>query len=565
MGVTGLWDILRPSGKLRSLTHIAVVDGFEANPTNLHGIRISINASIWFSHATHGREGENPELRTLFFRCAKLLSSPFLPLFIFDGPKRPMVKRGKRIPGGKHWLVDGVKGIIEAFRFEWRMAPGEAEAELAYLNSIGTIDAVLSDDVDNFLFSAKMVIHNASATLSGNSKHTTKNVDGHIDGNHSIVYTSADILAHPSTQLTQGGLILIALLSGGDCHPAGLLHCGPCIAHGLAKCGFGDQLLKATQSLTAKSSLTFSPHGARTFAGAAHKFIREPRLQEALLAKAVPDSFPDIDTLLFTHCTHTPPQWEHEPDLRKLAQVCELHFEWGLKDIIIKCFRTIIWPGIVLRLLRRSALDSAGPPESSFVPNGKKGEPLLDIINGPVVHETGKYCDSGLQELVVKIHSSRKHANTDNIIEYRLKLHQHSLCILLVWEFKDSKGPLTRHSGDESGRDPNIGDTGRGRKKRGAGPSPEPDSHLRMWMPACMVRPVLPHLVEQYKAEVEAKHTKKSKGRQQAPTSKAQICGGVEGRVAEGQVKWVLRVSKPKQKDAQMTMSGSESRGPRVR
>ena len=37
-------------------------------------------------------------------------------------------------------------------------APGEAEAELAYLNSVGIIDAVLSDDVDTFLFGAKTVI-----------------------------------------------------------------------------------------------------------------------------------------------------------------------------------------------------------------------------------------------------------------------------------------------------------------------------------------------------------------------------------------------------------------------
>lgn len=37
-------------------------------------------------------------------------------------------------------------------------APGEAEAELAYLNRIGVIDAVLSDDVDTFLFGAKMVV-----------------------------------------------------------------------------------------------------------------------------------------------------------------------------------------------------------------------------------------------------------------------------------------------------------------------------------------------------------------------------------------------------------------------
>ena len=37
-------------------------------------------------------------------------------------------------------------------------APGEAEAELAHLNSTGVIDAVMSDDVDNFLFGAKMVV-----------------------------------------------------------------------------------------------------------------------------------------------------------------------------------------------------------------------------------------------------------------------------------------------------------------------------------------------------------------------------------------------------------------------
>ena len=89
------------------------------------------------------------------------------------------MKRGRSISCEKHWLVDRMKGIIEAFGFEWRMvrhvfsftsqhssdhlkAPGEAEAELAYLNSIGIIDAVLSDDVDTFLFGAKTVIRKYS-------------------------------------------------------------------------------------------------------------------------------------------------------------------------------------------------------------------------------------------------------------------------------------------------------------------------------------------------------------------------------------------------------------------
>jgi len=77
--------------------------------------------SIWSFHTAYGREGENPELRTLFFCYVKLMSVPFLPLFIFDGPKCPKVKCGKRISREKHWLVDGMKGIIEGFGFEWRM------------------------------------------------------------------------------------------------------------------------------------------------------------------------------------------------------------------------------------------------------------------------------------------------------------------------------------------------------------------------------------------------------------------------------------------------------------
>ena len=58
-----------------------------------------------------------------------------------------------------------------------------------------------------------------NADLTGNSKLATKNADGRMDGNHPTVYASADIFAHPSVQLTRGGLILIGLLSGGDYQP----------------------------------------------------------------------------------------------------------------------------------------------------------------------------------------------------------------------------------------------------------------------------------------------------------------------------------------------------------
>ena len=54
------------------------------------------------------------------------------------------------------WFVGG--GLVALTRCWWVQAPGEAEAELAYMNSVGQIDAVLSDDVDTFLFGATMVV-----------------------------------------------------------------------------------------------------------------------------------------------------------------------------------------------------------------------------------------------------------------------------------------------------------------------------------------------------------------------------------------------------------------------
>ena len=121
MGVTGLWDVLRPAGTSRSFTAIAV-DAFAQTDTERtwRGCRVGIDASIWFVHSTYGKEGENPELRTIFFRLTRLLKLPFLPLFVFDGPMRPDVKRGKLIDKKPHWMVDGMKRMVEAFGFEAR-------------------------------------------------------------------------------------------------------------------------------------------------------------------------------------------------------------------------------------------------------------------------------------------------------------------------------------------------------------------------------------------------------------------------------------------------------------
>jgi holliday junction resolvase YEN1 len=97
---------------------LSIFDGFLSDKHAQRGYRIGIDASIWYYHAHSSREGENPELRMLFFRLAKFLALPLLPLFIFDGPKRPKNKRNKRIMGAQHPLTGSFKVMIEAFGFE---------------------------------------------------------------------------------------------------------------------------------------------------------------------------------------------------------------------------------------------------------------------------------------------------------------------------------------------------------------------------------------------------------------------------------------------------------------
>ncbi|KAF8901075.1 hypothetical protein CPB84DRAFT_1680152 [Gymnopilus junonius] len=536
MGVAGLWELLRPAAKTRSLTDIAIREGFEANPNGKRGFRLGIDASIWFFHAEYGREGENPVLRTLFFRCATLMRTTFLPIFVFDGPKRPDVKRGKKINRSGHKLIPGMKQIVEAFGFEWRMAPGEAEAELAYLNRIGVIDGILSDDVDNFLFGATTVIRNSSNTLSGNRAHPALNAVGKDDKNHSRVFRIEDITNHPDIRLTRGGMILIGLMSGGDYHQAGVDRCGPATAHGLAKCGFGDSLYEAARALDCQDLPEF-------LVAWRHELRQELRTnskgllgrKQVALANSIPESFPDIDILLSyvnpitsesmgRDSNNTRLTWSKEPDLAKLAEACEFYFEWGYKEAIIKRFRTIMWPPIVLRILRRAVLDldDTPSPRSILLSTPHKSSQAANVCGTPskmiAKHfssspsksqrhaDTGSDSDEDEYRLITRIHSMRMHTSTDGILEYRIEIVPKQLVHLTASGIKGIRAP---EGPDEwaSEEEDEEGAT----KKRGKGKPVDPEEHLRLWMPACLVKLVEPTLVQQFEDIQEEKRLKKLK------------------------------------------------------
>ena len=62
------------------------------------------------------------------------------------------------------------------------------------------------------------------------------------------IYTADAIENSDVVGLMQGGLLLIALMAGGD-YNKGVAGCGPSTAYGLAKAGLGDTLLTALDTL----------------------------------------------------------------------------------------------------------------------------------------------------------------------------------------------------------------------------------------------------------------------------------------------------------------------------
>ncbi|KAJ3982066.1 hypothetical protein F5890DRAFT_1532113 [Lentinula detonsa] len=520
MGVAGLWPLLEPAQTVTTLTALSLTK-FGATS---RGFRIGIDASIWFFHAEYGKEGENPELRTLFFRCAQLLSQGFLPLFVFDGPLRPDIKRGKRINKSAHKLVTGMQAIIEAFGFEYRTAPGEAEAELAFLDRIGVIDGILSDDVDNFLFGAHTVVRNHSSTHAG-----AKSV---IEKAKVFTYT----LPHPSfPDIGREELIFIALCSGGD-YGTGLDNCGIKISYGLARAGFGKSLCQAAlnhdeNSVELRDFLQqWKKQLAHELKTNASGFL--PR-KSPKLSSSIPESFPDIKVLLAYLKPVTSESlgrseryddlivdlggrdgWlKKDPSLPLLAEMCEFYFEWGFLESIIKRFRTIIFQGVVLRIMRRACiLRQTGTCDTNTID--------FDVIRSHFTNGTHiQHTESSCPVLIKDVSKTRKHESTSKTLEYRVAINPTVLVEFTTHGVKGNRRPDDKDEWaefEEEVDDESSGNEGGLRGKSKKKEYPDSTLPLKLWLPAVLVKEAIPGMVEAYEDAQKRKEEKKAgKGRKE--------------------------------------------------
>lgn len=200
-------------------------------------IRIAVDISIWLFQVQASRGGKNPELRTLYFRLLKLLALPVHPLFVYDGRHKPPFKRGKAVSrnSGNLPIIQRSRDLIERFRFPWHEAPGEAEAECAQLQQAGIVDAVISNDVDTLMFGSTFTMMNFSNESGTGASGAT----------HVTCYRVGD---KGNVPLSRAGMILFAMLSGGDYIPSGVKGCGPGLSAEIAKAQFGEDLLEILAS-----------------------------------------------------------------------------------------------------------------------------------------------------------------------------------------------------------------------------------------------------------------------------------------------------------------------------
>jgi Holliday junction resolvase YEN1 len=333
--------------------------------------------------------GSNPAIRTLFYRLVRLLGHSIQPLFVFDGPNKPAFKRGKRSTGtGDSTSNAMMKRLIRLFGFTVHDAPGEAEAECALLQQKGVVDAVLSEDVDTIMFGCGKTMRSWSAESKNGQTPT-----------HVTIY-DAEMLRQGEKGLDREGMVLVALMSGGDYIPEGIPNCGVKLACEAARAGFGASLCRIKRSdhnaIDAwKADLL---HELRTnekgFFRTKHK------------ALTIPESFPNMEVLRY----YTHPVVSQQSTVERLGQDFPLKpsvditglrefvrdtFDWTYREGAVKLVR-VLAPSLLVQSMLAASIEDVDTSRD---------------------RDTEKRMES---TLVKAISSRRTHFSTDAMPELRL-------------------------------------------------------------------------------------------------------------------------------------------------
>ncbi|KAJ7838937.1 PIN domain-like protein [Mycena olivaceomarginata] len=241
MGIDNLYKELEVIAQKISLPSLVVQTGFLGNTTGLRGFRLGIDASGWIYRACR-RHGslESPELVALFSRCSRLFRLPFIPIFVFDGPECPRIKRGRVIGTKEHWLTGSFQQMLDGFGFDW--ITGCSSASALFSTEYLSVWMLYSRMTPTPLFLV------ATDVLRIRSEDNEKY--------EASYYSASDIST--VLGLSREDFILIAILAGGD-YSNGLAKCGITIAVGLTRAGLGPAVTYLCYSAETQSQIQLLP------------------------------------------------------------------------------------------------------------------------------------------------------------------------------------------------------------------------------------------------------------------------------------------------------------------
>ncbi|KAI1411661.1 hypothetical protein F5Y13DRAFT_200648 [Hypoxylon sp. FL1857] len=502
MGIKGIYKEIG-AGKRISLTKLAVEKLEETG----RPLRLAIDISIWQFQVQAARGGSNPAIRTLFYRLLRLLGLSIQPIFVFDGPKKPAFKRNKRSGRGDGVATAMAKRLIKLFGFQVHDAPGEAEAECALLQQTGIVDAVLSEDVDTIMFGCTRTLRNWSSEGTKGSKTPT----------HVSLYDTEE-LQKSGTGLDREGMVLVALMSGGDYLPEGIPGAGVKLACEAARAGFGKSLCRlkksdASELASWKEWLTFElRHNESGFFRTKHK------------ALSVPDSFPNLDVLgYYTHPVVSrastldrlrTQSWDNPVDVQGLREFVRETFDWNYRIGAIKFIRVLAPCLLVRKMMSRSIQNSDG------------AKPVETLEKEEL-------------ELVKSITSKRAHFSTDATPELRISFIPTKI---VGYDFQEEPDEVIEYGRDglalnsddefeilaeEDGAEA-VSKTG-GRK-----PFNPTESDLS-WIPETIAKLGIPITVEDWEEAQRAKVA--ARERPKAPRQRAKKAGGMSAGALDKFVK----------------------------
>ncbi|KAI8643711.1 hypothetical protein BD408DRAFT_414422 [Parasitella parasitica] len=266
--------------------------------------------------------------------------------------------------------------MIKLFGFSSWDSYGEAEAECAFLQRLGFVDAVYTGDSDVFLFGARRVIRQWPSKR------------------HEPVPVYDLTWIYDSTNLDRSDLILIALLHGSDYDTKGTKGIGINVAAQLAKCHFHRQLFDDIQ-LAGRIPLD-DERVQHLFDDLSYELQHNStrNMKKKYAGVVLDPKFPDFSIVIdFIHPLTNIQSNDHailqkakalelnlnmhrEPDWQSLANFAQNTFKWP-GDYVLKRFTSLLFPAFMANRMRRRAavrLPNSHQRASSAQDNGSSSQ-----------------------------------------------------------------------------------------------------------------------------------------------------------------------------------------------